>query len=109
MLKYPLARFPLIQRSLVFLLLSLSLTTSAQVRPPDPLYYPTLRNRFNAYAFRTYTDPQRLAWLLVDSANDHWLQAPKQWDRSAGSYGYRVASGWGRRIVRNTAQFGFEA
>ena len=75
----------------------------------DPLYYPNLHARFNAYIFRTYTDPQRMAWLLVDSARDHWSQAPLEWDRSAQSYGYRVASGWGRRIVRNTAQFGFEA
>jgi hypothetical protein len=46
---------------------------------------------------------------LFDSAVDHWSRAPHQWDRSAESYSYRIASGWGRRIVSNTAQFGVEA
>src|SRR5438270_11961224 len=70
--------------------------------------YPDFHERFHAYLFRTYTDPARFAWLLVDSASDHFSHAPKEWDRSAESYSYRVASGWGRRIVRNTAQLGFE-
>lgn len=93
------------------LLLLAAATVHAQTfeKPADPVYYPSLRARLNAYVFRTYTDPQRLAWLLVDSAEDHWTHSPDLWDDSAKSYGYRVASGWGRRIVRNTTQFGFEA
>jgi hypothetical protein len=74
----------------------------------DPLYYLDTRQRFDAYVFRTYTDPSKLAWLLIDSAQDTWTKAPRQWDRSPESYSYRVASGWGRRMVNNTAQFGFE-
>jgi hypothetical protein len=70
--------------------------------------YQDFPERFNAYLFRTYTDPVRLGWLLVDSAMDTWSKDPHQWDRSAESYSYRVASGWGRRIARNTAQLGFE-
>ena len=58
--------------------------------------------------FRTYTDPVRIGWLLLDSANDTVWQNPRQWDRSPESYSCRVASGWGRRIVRNTLQLGFE-
>jgi hypothetical protein len=81
----------------------------AQLTPTPPVYYTNLHERYNAYIFRTYTDPQRLAWLLVDSALDHWSGSPEAWDRSPQSYSYRIASGWGRRIVKNTAQFGFEA
>ena len=81
----------------------------AQVNLTGPAFYNGLHDRFNGYLFRTYTDPQRLAWLLADSALDHWSGAPEAWDHSAQSYSYRVASAWGRRIVANTAQFGFEA
>jgi hypothetical protein len=87
------------------LLLCFTTPLLAQVLP-DP--YPDNRERFNAYLYRTYTDPVRFAWLLVDSATDTWSKDPHQWDRSAESYSYRVASGWGRRIVRNTALLGFE-
>lgn len=81
---------------------------SAQVsRRPD--YYETKHERVRSYVFRTYTDPARLAWLLVDGATDTWSRSPHEWDRSPECYSYRVASGWGRRIVRNTAQLGFEA
>jgi hypothetical protein len=81
----------------------------AQAKLADPQYYLNTRQRFDAYVFRTYTDPLKLGWLLVDSAQETWSKKPDQWDRSPQSYSYRVASGWGRRIVRNTAQFGFEA
>ena len=80
------------------------------VLPPAPPigYYADGRERLQSYVFRTYTDPMRLGWLLLDSSMDHWSRAPHHWDRSAQSFGYRFASGWGRRIVRNTAQLGFE-
>ena len=91
------------------LLLSLAIPVSAQTVPAGTPYYRDNRERFNAYLFRTYTDPQRFAWLLVDSATDHWTRAPREWDRSAESYSYRVASGWGRRIVRNSVQTALEA
>ena len=93
---------------LVVLLLCVGGSARAQSAATDPQYYKDNRERFNAYLFRTYKDPARIAWLLVDSATDHWSQAPHEWDRSPQSYSYRVASGWGRRIVRNTAQLGFE-
>jgi hypothetical protein len=75
---------------------------------PAGQYYSDNSERFKSYIFRTYTDPSRIGWLLVDSAVDHWTRAPRQWDNSPESYSMRVASGWGRRIVRNTVQFGFE-
>jgi len=56
---------------LPLLVLLLTTTCFAQLVPAPPAFYPSLRNRFDAYLFRTYTDPQRLAWLLVDSAMDH--------------------------------------
>jgi len=94
-----------------FLVLFLCVTALvfAQANAPDPSYYVNNRQRFDAYIFRTYTDPAKLGWLLVDSAQETWLSDPYPWDRSPGSYYCRVASGWGRRIVSNTAQFGFEA
>lgn len=76
--------------------------------PPVGGYYASGQERVQAYVFRTYTDPARLAWLLFDSGVDHWTRAPQHWDQSPQSFGYRFASGWGRRIVRNTAQLGFE-
>jgi hypothetical protein len=90
------------------LFLMFAIPAIAQIATEDPQYYRDNRQRIDAYVFRTYTDPTRLAWLLFDSATAHFSQDPHQWDRSAESYGYRVASGWGRRIVRNTAQLGFE-
>ena len=97
----------------VLCLLGMALPVVAQIipPPPDPLasgYYKDNAERFHAYIFRTYTDPAKLAWLLMDSGMDQWSRAPHQWGRSAESYSYRVASGWGRRIVRNTAQYGLE-
>lgn len=72
-------------------------------------YYADAHERAGDYLRRTYTDPARFCWLLIDSATDTWSRSPYEWDRSAESYSYRVASGWGRRIVRNTAQFGLES
>ena len=95
-------------RLLAFLCLFLTVPVFAQTGV-DPGYYKSNRDRLNSYLFRTYTDPVRFAWLLVDSAKDTCLKDPHQWDRSAESYSYRLASGMGRRIVRNTAQFGFES
>ena len=96
---------------MVLLLLFICLTGSllAQIPPPDPAYYHSNRERFDGYIFRTYTDPVRLTWLLIDSAKDTCYRDPHQWDRSAESYSVRVASGLGRRIVRNTAMYGFES
>ena len=81
----------------------------AQVSPVVPDYYQTNGERVHSYIFRTYTDPVRLGWLLIDSAKDTWSQNPHEWDRSPECYSFRVASGWGLRMVRNTAQLGFEA
>lgn len=94
---------------LTVLLFCIGIPALAQITAADPQYYQDSRERFNAYLFRTYTDRARFCWLLIDSATDHWSQAPHEWDRSAESYSYRIASGWGRRMVRNTVEFGFEA
>jgi hypothetical protein len=72
----------------------------AQVTVPDPAYYLNTRQRFDAYIFRTYTDPLKFGWLLIDSAQETWSKSPHEWDRSPESYTCRVASGWGRRVVR---------
>ncbi|MCU1258880.1 MAG: hypothetical protein JWO80_1765 [Bryobacterales bacterium] len=92
----------------VILFFCLAAPLVAQLSFATPHYYADKRERLNDYVFRTYTDPARLCWLLVDSAKDTWYKDPHQWDRSAESYSYRVASGWGRRVVKNTVQLGFE-
>lgn len=74
---------------------------------PSP-YYADFHERWSHYVFRTYTDPQRAAWLLIDSAKDTVWKDPNQWDRSPESFSYRVASAVGRRIVCNTLQLTFE-
>jgi hypothetical protein len=90
------------------LFLFIAFPAIAQLTRADPLFYANTTDRFHAYIFRTYTDPTRLSWMLIESATDHWARAPHQWDQSPESYSFRVASAWGRRIVANTTQFGFE-
>jgi hypothetical protein len=94
-------------RPAVFLLLIASSAEAQVSQSPD--YYRNAGERIHSYVVRTYTDPSRISWILVDSAVDHWSGAPTQWDRSAQSYSFRVASGFGRRIVGNTAQLAFES
>ena len=91
-------------------LLCLSAPACAQmVVPGEPAGYADMHARVRDYVFRTYTDPARLGWLLIDSAKDTWWKEPRQWDQSPERYSCRVASAWGRRIVRNTLQLGVEA
>ena len=98
-------RFP------VVLLFALALPLAAQITPvpEQPSYYHDSGERIRSYVSRTWTDPNRLGWLLADSAMDQWGGIPHQWDRSGGSYGMRVASAWGSRMVHNTVQLGFES
>ena len=94
----------------IFIVAFLCLTAPAcaQAVLPETHYYADVHERVHDYVFRTYTDPARIGWLLVDSAKDTAWRDPHQWDRSPESYYCRVASGWGRRITRNTLQLGFE-
>ena len=89
-------------------LLCIAASSEAQVSQPTD-YYRNAGERIHSYVVRTYTDPSRISWLLLDSAVDHWSGAPTQWDRSVQSYSIRVASGMGRRVVSNTAQLAFES
>jgi hypothetical protein len=56
-----------------------------QVNPTAPAYYRINGERVHAYIFRSYTDPIRLGWLLVDGAKDTWCRDPHEWDRSPES------------------------
>lgn len=97
-------------RFFAVLLFGASLPLAAQVAADPPLsYYQDSRERIRSYVFRTWTDPDRIGWMLAGSAMDHWERFPHQWDQSSGSYGMRVASAWGRRMVHNTVQLGFES
>jgi hypothetical protein len=96
-------------RVFVIALLCLTAPVCAQVVPAEPAYYANLHERVHDYVFRTYTDPVRIGWLLLDSAKDTWSKDPSGWGQNSDGYFYRVASGLGRRIVRNTLQLGFES
>jgi hypothetical protein len=61
--------------------------------------------RWHHYLYRTYSW-QRLSLLSAETSLDHLLRQPREWDRAPDSYGYRLASGLGRRMVRNTIELG---
>jgi hypothetical protein len=81
----------------------------AQITAQQPGYYVDGRERLDSYLFRTYTDPARIGWLVAESGKATLLKDPHEWGRSVESFSYRVASGWGRRIVGNTVQLGVES
>lgn len=46
-----------------------------------------------------------MSWLGVDTAIDHLLNDP-EWGSGPGGYACRYASGFGRRVVGNSVEFG---
>lgn len=95
------------RRIALFVFLTMA-SLAAQSKPPDPLFYQNFGDRFHNYTFRTYTDPARLTWMVVEGASDTWWKQPHQWKRNSEGFSYRVASRFGRRIVGNTTQLGLE-
>src|SRR5262249_51223202 len=61
-------------------------------------------DRFRYYVHRTYSW-QRMSWLAADTALDHLLWEP-EWGRGLGGYGCQYASGFGRRLISNSVEFG---
>ncbi|HWB96755.1 MAG TPA: hypothetical protein VG672_08640 [Bryobacteraceae bacterium] len=72
-----------------------------------PLFaqFPTVGERWGHYLYRTYSW-QRMSLLGADSLVDHVLLDPAAFDRGPGGYWCRYSSGFGRRIVRNSIEFG---
>jgi hypothetical protein len=46
-----------------------------------------------------------MSMLAFDTAVDHFISKP-EWGDGMGGYGCRYASGFGRRLIRNSAEFG---
>jgi hypothetical protein len=61
--------------------------------------------RWHYYVYRTYSW-QRLSILSAETVWDHMMREPREWDREADSYGYRLGAALGRRMVRNTIELG---
>jgi len=61
--------------------------------------------RWRYYLHRTYSW-QRMATLSAESAFDHAIGSPDEWNREAGYFGARFGSALGRRMVRNSIEFG---
>src|SRR5438552_3165993 len=82
------------------------LVACAPAQDPDPASTPpsAASERFRYYLQRTYSW-QKMSWLAVDSAVDHLL-GEAEWGHGIGGYGCRYASGFGRRLINNTVEFG---
>jgi hypothetical protein len=64
----------------------------------------TTSERFQDYLSRTY-GWQKMSWLAVDTGIDHLLHE-SEWGRGIDGYGCRYASGFGRRLINNSVEFG---
>lgn len=95
-------------KRLAFLLVVLPISVWPQATPAEPSL-PTLHERFEYYVHRTYTSRERLAYLVADSALDHLHKDPKEWGRDPETFGVRLASNFGRRVVSNSIEFGLGA
>ena len=84
----------------------LSALSSAYPQESLAVSYTSLEDRFRYYLHRTYTSRQRLAFLIADSGVGHLLNDPEEWGREPKSFGRRLGSNFGTRVVRNTIEFG---
>src|SRR5215831_2207560 len=61
--------------------------------------------RWGQYVHRTFSW-QRMAFLAGDTAIDHCLRSPAEWDRRPSSFAVRYSAAFGRRLVNNTIELG---
>jgi hypothetical protein len=66
----------------------------------------TGRERLDTYVERTFLSKSRLAFLLVDTAEDHLLRQPRGWELGSCGWATRLGSNYGRRLIRNTIELG---
>ena len=92
-----------------FCLLFASGALYAQDYPSAEDAFSTIGDRFRYYLHRTYTSRPRLAFLLADTGMGHALNDPEEWGRQPRSFGVRLASNFGRRVVANSIEFGLGA
>lgn len=74
---------------------------------PDPQMPYDTQAQARYFAKRTF-GPQRLLLLGLETTLDQVRGDPAEWGRSGESYAYRFLSHEGKRLVRNSAQFGLE-
>jgi hypothetical protein len=92
-------------KSLVFALLA-SVPLHCQTTAPEALRLPALGERFRDYLHRTYTCRERLTFLAADAGIAHFLNGPEEWGRGPETFGFRLASNFGARVVANSIEFG---
>lgn len=64
----------------------------------------TGRDRLNSYVQRTFTSKARLAFLIVDTTEDHLLREPRGWELGGCGLATRLGSNYGKRLIRNTLE-----
>jgi hypothetical protein len=77
---------------------------AAQDPGAEPPQQSNSSDRFQTYLQRTYSW-QKMSWLAVDTGIDHLLHE-SEWGRGMGGYGCHYASGFGRRLINNSVEFG---
>lgn len=99
---------PIAQESLAQApLLKESLASGFPVKQPD--YVPLdLKQKFSYSATRV-AGPSHMLWILTRSAMDQKQKRPAEWDTGMDAYGVRVASRFGRSLVRESVAFGVRA
>lgn len=102
-LRYPMLSLPRLTVPVFFL--AYAAAQDLTNVPKDTLTpFSTTAERLNYYIQRTY-GWQRMSSLAVDTAIDHMLGQP-EWGRGMGGYGCQYASGFGRRMISNSVEFG---
>ncbi|MBP6003513.1 MAG: hypothetical protein KA746_08790 [Pyrinomonadaceae bacterium] len=88
----------------------------AQAQAPDPLpaatpqptyVRPTAEKRFKRYVKDT-VGPQAWIGIVSGAAFATASNSPEEWGRSGEGFGRRVASNFGRNVVRNTVIYGLD-
>lgn len=86
----------------------MAIATIAQSTPSsDPYTRPTAEKRFKRYVNDTVGP---FAWVGVgaSAAVSTIANEPEEWGKSARGFGKRVASSFGRNVIRNTAIYGMD-
>ncbi|MBK7394056.1 MAG: hypothetical protein IPI64_12280 [Chloracidobacterium sp.] len=75
---------------------------------PQPSYVrPTAEKRFKRYVKDT-VGPQAWIGLVSGAAFSTAFNSPEEWGKSGEGFGRRVASNFGRNVVRNTVMYGLD-
>ena len=73
-----------------------------------PIVLYSSKEQLENYTKRTFTSCDRFVFLGLDTGIAQSLNDPKKWGRRAQSFPRRFGAAYGKRVVANTAQLGFE-